>query len=326
MIWNDALRKSVARIRAPLVLAAAFLLGIAVVVCGDLAVQLSGDSNFAGEVLYGCVMNDEALPILFATVVVPFGVVWIAAGRRIKRNSELTRCWCVQCGYWLWANRTESSERARCPECGHVAERLADRPHVARHPVLAATALLAGLALLLGLHHWGEEIPQWFYRMKSGGPFISAWTSDRVIVKVGGVVRMERPDGTIWFRFDLFNPPASGSQGGALPIQDAVLRIVTDMHNAPQAGNDAIHFNQRMKLISAAIVLSKSGGQGAQIVTTWTPIAISGAGDFIGITYAWVGPDGLIDLHLHPSIATSIQAVDPATAPLFDAVDQPPKP
>ena len=307
-IWRNTLRKTISRIRSPLVLAAAFLLGLAIVVFGDIVSLLVDMTPRGDRILFGFVVQSE-LPFIFCVVfIIPIAFVRIVAGRQVGHNCALARRWCVRCGTLL-GDPAESHVATCCPECGYVGLQLLDKPHTGLLQVPLAIALFGGLALLLAAHQLTTVIPD-IYKSIFPDPGV---VGDGAVVRIGSVVRMRRPEGNIWFRVDRLNPSDSGGWGGALSSHDVLLRVITEIQDP--SGSDA-NYEMKRKLVKVRVNDPTPENNISKI--WWTPIGNDGNSDRIRITADWNADDGTVAISLFPPGATSVQAVDPAIAPPFD--------
>ncbi len=173
---------------------------------------------------------------------------------------------------------------------------------------MPALAAIAALALLIATNYWSYKLEDLWIAQRS----FTIGRSDGIYVKVGGVTRMLYPEGTIWFRVDPINP----GNGATLTFKDVVLRVVVEL---PEPTNSPEDHRTVRKLFTVKVNDPQPGP------LIFVPIAKLSTGEHVRLTADW-NDDNLVLISLVPACATSIQAVDPAIAPSFDAVDQPSKP
>ena len=304
-IWRNTLRKTISRIRSPLVLATTFLLGLAIVVFGDIVSLLVQMTPRGDRILFGFVMQSE-LPFLFcSTFVIPIVLVRIVAGRQVENNFNIVQRWCGQCGTLL-GDPAESHVATRCPECGYVCLQLVNKP-LRKMPL--AIALCGGLALLLAAHQLTAVIPD-IYKIIFPD---SGVVGDGAVVRIGSVVRMRRPNGDIWFRVQRLAPLEIGTQSGALSSHDVCLRVVVETRDPFEL--DTNHATKRNHVV---VRVNDPTPVNNISEIWWTPIADDSNGERIRLTADWNAIDSTVAISLFPPAATSVQVVDPAIATPFD--------
>ncbi len=317
-VWRDALRVSTNSFGLGAI-ATMFLIGLAVVTLSDLAgflihVLPSFRSFRAADVRFV-----EAISFFFALFVVPLIIVWLAARSRIRRNPELLRKWCTRCGYSLQAHSADPSGAVCCPECGRAVAPLA-APRVGRRFV-PALAALAVLLVLIATPLWSSKLEELWIAWSNSAVF----RSNEIYVNVGGVIRMQYPEGTIWFRLDQVDP-ANGQiipfDGGRLTVNEVILRVIVEQADpaSPPGESKTIRKRFTIKVIDLNALLGSSpppsGSAAPSIRLPMTRIATLNSGDSLVVFAVW-SDTNLVVINLDPDCATSIQAVDPAMAPSF---------
>ncbi len=285
-MWRDAMQHAALRAATPRSLARMALAGLAIVVLCDVAAFLSlllTRSRFSHD---GHFLLAEINGLLGAAMVAPFVGVWLAARRAITQDLKSRRPWCTRCGYSL---RSDPSGTGRCPECGDIVVPSA-KPS-AFHRLAPVLTRFAAITVLIAMLFGSSTIEDLW----------NAWRHDQVTysdlvrVKVGGVVRVQYPEGTIWLRLDRIRLIGYGS----MSMRDMLLRVVTERPDPASSPGER-------KVIRKFITI-KSSHQLIGHLSNGDPIEMW--------TY-WEGHN-LAVIALYPRCATSIQAVDPATAPPF---------
>ncbi|MCE9619675.1 MAG: hypothetical protein K8R92_07175 [Planctomycetes bacterium] len=321
-IWKKILRESTASLGSPFVLGVAFLVGLAIVILGDVAILLSrtepGYWFFEGFMP----LPIEIPPLLCMAIVVPIVLVRTVAVRRVRLDTNVIQRWCSRCGrcgHSLNSKSTELPEAVRCPECGHCSSTYSSRRRTYSRSFQAtiATVLLGVFALLIATPRWTREFSLLFLGVFNPGA--AELHVDRVIVKAGGFVRVERPDGIIWFRVDRLGPQVVRNWGGddPQPYPDTRLRVVTEMGVASMAGGNGVVADRRMNQRQFSMIVydtNKPSSYGNAGIT----LADDGKGNTVEMQPVWNPDWDYVIIEIAPKGATSIQAVDPATAPSFE--------